>query len=72
MWDTLESTHEDSSGIAWQDNDMSSFGSSSEVTKANMCLMAKEESTSSSVSSNSSINDENYYQLLEAFKITWD
>jgi len=32
--------------------------------------MAKEESTSSSVSTNSSIDDENYYQLLEAFKET--
>jgi len=57
---TLERTHEHSSGIAWQDNDMSSFGPSSEVTKANLFLMAKEESTSRSVSSNYSINDENY------------
>jgi len=70
MWNTLESTHEGSSGIVWQHNDMSSFGSSSEVTKTNLCLMAKEESTSSSVSTNSSINDENYYKLLEAFKET--
>jgi len=49
---------------------MSSSGSSPKVTKANLCLMAKEESTSSSVSTNYSINDDNYYQLLEAFKET--
>jgi len=70
MWDSLKSTREGSSGIVWKDNDMSSFGSSSEVTKTNLCLMAKEESISSSVSTNSSINDENYYQLLETFKET--
>ena len=26
MWDTLESTHEGSSGTVWQDNDISSSG----------------------------------------------
>ena len=41
MWDTLESTHEGSSGIVWQDDDISSSGSSSEVTKPNLCLMTK-------------------------------
>jgi len=70
MWDTLESTHEGSSGIVWQDNDMSSSNSSLKVTKTNLCLMAKAESTSSSVSTNSNINDENYYKLLQAFKET--
>jgi len=48
----------------------SSSGSSSKVTKPNLCLMTKAKSTSSSVSTNSSINDENYYKLLEAFKET--
>jgi len=57
-------------GNCLQDNDMSSPGSSLEVKKIDLCLMAKEESTSSSVSTNSSINDENYYQLLEVFKET--
>ena len=68
MWDTLESTHEGSSEIVWQDDEISSSGSSSEVKKPNLCLMTKAKSTSSSASTNSSINDENYYQLLEAFK----
>jgi len=53
--------------IAWDDNDVSS---SSEDEKANMCLMTKGESESSSVSSNTSFNFENYSQLLEAFKET--
>jgi len=69
MWETLESTHEGSSGIVWQDDEISSSGSSSKVTKPNLCLMTKAESTSS-IRTNSSINDENYYQLLEAFKET--
>jgi len=70
MWDILERTHKDSSGTAWLDNDMSSSGSSFEVSKTNMCLMTKEESASNSVSTNSSINAENYYKLLVAFKDT--
>jgi len=70
MWDTLESTHEGSSGIVWQDDGISSSGSSSEVTKPNLFLMTKAKSTSRSVSTNSSINDENYYQFLEAFNET--
>jgi len=70
MWHTLQSTHEGLSGTVWQDNDISFSGSSSEVTKPNLCLITKAKSTSSSVSTNSSINDENYYQLLEAFKET--
>ena len=70
MWDTLERTHKDSSGATWLDNDLSSSKSSSEVSKTNMCLMAKEESTSNCVSTNSSINTKIYYQLLEAFKET--
>jgi len=41
-----------------------------EDEEVNLCLMAKEESKSSSVSSNTSINFENYSQLLDAFKET--
>ena len=52
-------------------NDYSSSSSSSkDDEEANLCFMAKEESKSSSVSSSSPINVENYNQLLEAFKET--
>jgi len=55
--------------IAWQDNDISSSSSSSNGDEeANLCLMAKGESETSSVSYNTSINFENYSQLLDAFK----
>jgi len=57
--------------IAWQDNDVSSSSSSSNGDEeANICLMAKEESDTSNVSSSTSINVENYNQLLDAFKET--
>jgi len=57
--------------IAWQDNDdLSSSSSSKEDEKANLCLIAKKESETSSVSSNTSINFENYSQLHNAFKET--
>ena len=57
--------------IAWQDNDDSSFNSSSkEDENVNLCLMTKEELETSSVSSRTSINIENYSQLLDAFKET--
>jgi len=47
--------------IAWQDNDVfSSSSSSNGDEKANLCLMAKGEFVTSSVSSNTSINFENY------------
>jgi len=49
---------------------VSSFNSSSEDAEVNMCLKAKEEYESSTVSSNSSIDVENYSQLLEVFKET--
>ena len=54
-------------------NDNSSSISSSEVEKENLCLMAKKEDDSSSensVSSSTSLNVENYSQLLQAFKET--
>jgi len=49
---------------------MLSSGSFSESSKANMCLMEKEESASNTLSSNLSINNENYFQFLEPFKKT--
>jgi len=50
-------------------NDYSSSSSSSkDDEEANICFMVTEESDSNSVSSSSSINIENYSQLLEAFK----
>jgi len=54
-------------------NDDSSSISSSEVEKANLCLMAKKEddsSSESSVSSRASLNVEKYSQLLQTFKET--
>jgi len=53
--------------IVWDENEVSS---SSEDEKANMCLMAKGEDDSRSVSSCASLNAENYSQLLQAFKET--
>jgi len=52
------------------DDDSSSSSSSKDDEEANLCFMVKEESESSNVSSSSSINVENYSQLLEAFKET--
>ena len=55
--------------IAWDENDVSSSSSSSsEDEEANLCLMGKEEDDASSVSSYTSLNAENYSQLLQAFK----
>jgi len=51
-------------------HDSSSSLSSKEDEEANMCFMAKDESESSSLSSGTSINFENYSQLLDAFKET--
>jgi len=54
-------------------NDSSSSSSSKDKKKANLCLMAKKEddsSSKSSVSSCTSLNAENYSQLLQAFKET--
>ena len=56
--------------IAWQDNDVSLSSASLEDAEVNLFLKAKEEHESSTVSSNSSINVENYSQLLQAFKET--
>jgi len=51
--------------IGWQDNEVSSSSSFSGDEEANICLMAKEETDV-----NTSINFENYSQLLDAFKET--
>ena len=51
-------------------DDSSSSSSSKEDEEVNLCLMAKEESISSSVTSSTSINFENYSQLLDPFKET--
>jgi len=56
--------------ITWEDNEVSSSSSSSGGEEANLCLMAKGESVMCSVSSRTSINFENYSQLLDAFKET--
>ena len=56
--------------IDWQDNDVSSSSLFSGDEEANLCLMAKEETDVSTVSSSTSINFENYNQLLDAFKET--
>jgi len=51
-------------------DDSSSSSSSKDDEEANLCFMAKEKSESSSASPSSTINVENYSQLLEAFKET--
>jgi len=57
--------------IAWDENDVSSSNSSSsEDEEANLCLMVKEEDDASTVISCTSLNAENYSQLLQAFKET--
>ena len=55
---------------AWQDKEVSFSNSSSRDKEANLCLMAKEEIDVSSISSSTSINFENYNQLLDVFKET--
>jgi len=51
-------------------NDDSSSSSSSDEEEANVCLMIRQESDISSVCSNTSINFEDYSQLLDAFNET--
>ena len=51
-------------------NDDSSSSSSSDEEEANLCLMTRQESDTSSVSSSTSINFKNYSQLLDAFNET--
>jgi len=67
MWDTLERIHKDSRS-AWLDSDESSVGSYSTASKMDVCLMAREESASTNVSTSSSAKCDSYYQFLEAFK----
>jgi len=63
MWDTLERIHKDSRN-AWLDNDEFSSRSSSAASKINICLMAKEDSASNSVSTSSSTKCDSYYQIF--------
>ena len=65
-WDTLERTHKDSSGNDWLDNDMSS----SKVSKTNMCLMAKEKSTSNRNGQHSNDDSEEENLILLSKKFT--
>jgi len=62
--------------IAWDENEVSSSSSSSsEEERENICLIAKEDDescSSSEVSSYASLNEQNYSELLEAFKKTHD
>jgi len=62
--------------IAWDENEVSSSSSSSsEEERANICLVAEnddESCNSSEVSSCSSLNEQNYSELLEAFQETHD
>jgi len=51
-------------------NNDTSSSSSSDEEEANLCLMTRQESDTSSVSSSTSINFENYSQLIEAFNET--
>jgi len=56
--------------IAWDENDSTTSCSSKEEDEINLCLMGKEESMVSSVSSNNSSMSENYSTLLQAFHKT--
>jgi len=71
MWDTLERIHKDSRN-ACLDSDKFPSGSSSASSKINICLMEKEDFASKSVSTSSSTKCDSYYQLLEAFKVTYE
>jgi len=55
---------------AYNDDSSSSSSSKEDEEEANLCFMAKDESESSSVSSCTSINFENYSQLLNVFEET--
>jgi len=57
--------------IAWDENEVSSSSSSSsEDEKTNICLIAKGDDESSSVSSRASPSAKNYSKLLQAFQET--
>jgi len=62
--------------IVWDENEVSSSSSSSsEDEKANICLIAEDDDescSSSEVSSCTSLNEQNYSELLEAFQETHD
>ena len=71
MWDTLEVTHEGTNEIKRARRGIQARRKRKKNKKeVNLCLMAKEEDDASSVSSCTSLNAENYSQLLQAFKET--
>jgi len=71
MWDTLEVIHEGTNEIKRAMRRSQAKKKRKQNKKeVNMCLMAKEEDDASSVSSCTSLNAENYSQLLQAFKET--
>jgi len=69
MWNTYENYHKNLRSV-WMDNEESSAESFSSKSKREVCLMAKEESGSNQVSTASSNNCENYFQLFNAFQET--
>ena len=66
MWDTLEKYHKDPRSALV---DKKEYSSSSKA-KMEVCLMEKEESGLNQVSTTSSNNCENYFQLLNVFQET--
>jgi len=64
MWDTLEKCHKNPKSV-WLDKDEPSAKSSSSEFKMEVCLMGKEEYGSNQVSTYSSNNCENYFQLFK-------
>jgi len=69
MWNTLEKYYKNPRSVG-MDKDESSAESFSSEFRREVCLMAKEESGSNQVSTSSSKNCENYFQLLNAFQET--
>jgi len=69
MWNTLEKYHKNSRSVG-MDKEESTTESFPSESRREVCLMTKEESGSSQVSTSSSNNCENYFQLLNAFQET--
>jgi len=71
MWDTLKAAHESINEIKKAKTRSQARRKRKQNKKGfNLCLMAKKEDDVSSVSSCTSLNAENYSQLLQAFKET--
>ena len=67
MWNTLETWHKNPRSDLMDKEEPYADSTSSE-NKMEVCLMTKEESESSQVSTTSSSKCENYFQLLDAFQ----